>query len=185
MFSLSNSVNEVETEDLGDKSIPNKREESGINIPKKGRMKPELFLKEDEHGFKTQTRKKANKKVYHGLLSRKTDHYNKVPVDVDDFHTNYYVGNYGNTEEERQQYGDPYETSASSRVPSSQEILDLSQENLTSDLDDSFQSYHGKSDNRRKARCKRLKRRNLELFKVLKRSETRLGIAKQDCMDLN
>ena len=63
--------------------------------------------------------------------------------------------------------------------------MNLPQENSTSDLDDSFQNCHGNSDNRRKARCKRLKRKNLELFKVLKRSETQLGISKQDCMDLN
>ena len=135
---------------MGNKIIPNKRKESGINMPKKGRMKPDLCLREDEHGFKTQTKRKANKKVYHGFLSRKTDRYSKVLVGVDDSHTSHHMGNYGNTGEEREKDGDPFETSGSSRVPSSQEILDLSQESLTSDLDDSVQSHHGESDNRRK-----------------------------------
>ena len=106
---------------------------------------------EDEYGFQTQTRKRSNMKVYH--LSRKANHYNNVLVDVDDFHTSYYMGNYGDTEEEGQQYGDLLETSVSS-----QENLNLPQENSTSDLDDSFQSCHEKSDNRRKAQCKRLER---------------------------
>ena len=119
-------------------------------MPKKGRMKPEICLKEDEHGLKTKAKRRANKKVYHGFLSRNTDRYNKVLVDVDDFHTSHHMGNNGITEEEREQDRDPYETSVSLRATSSQKILDLSQENLTSDLDDSFQSYHEESDNRRK-----------------------------------
>ena len=59
------------------------------------------------------------------------------------------------------------------------------QENSTLDPDDTFQSCHGKSDDRRKTRCKRLERKNLELLKELKKSETQLGLAKQDCIDIN
>ena len=40
-------------------------------MPKKGRMKPEFSLMEEECGFKTRTRKRTHKRMYHGLLSRK------------------------------------------------------------------------------------------------------------------
>ena len=136
-----------------------KQEEKGRNMPKEGKMKPDLCLREEEHDFRTKTKRKANKKVYHSFLSRKIDCYCKVMVSVDGSHTSHHMGNYGDTEEEREKDEDPLETSDSSRVPSSQEILDLSQENLASDLDDSFQGYHGESDNRRKIQCKKLKRK--------------------------
>ena len=97
-----------------------------------------------------------------------------------DFHTDYYTENYDDTEEEGQQYGDLIGV-----YLFSQESLNPPQENSTSDLDDAFQNCHGKSDDRRQARCKRLERKNLELFRVLKKSEAQLGLAKQDCMDIN
>ena len=67
--------------------------------------------------------------MYHGLLSRKANHYKMVLVYPDDFHTSFYSENYN----EGQQYGDLIETSVFS-----QESLNLPQENSTSDLDDTF-----------------------------------------------
>ena len=61
---------------------------------------------EEECGFKTRTRKRTHKRMYHGLLSRKASHYKKVLVYPDDFHTDYHTVNYGDIEEEGQQYGD-------------------------------------------------------------------------------
>ena len=145
-FVIKCSVKELYTEGLGNKSTPSKREESGTNMPEKGRMEPENSLEEDEHGFRIQARKRAHKKrVYHNLLSRKADHYKKKSVDVNDSHMSHHMENYCDTEEEELQYGDPYEASALT-----EETLGLPQEDSTLDLDDYFRDYCEISDNRRK-----------------------------------
>ena len=77
-FVIKCSVKELETEGLGNKRTPSKREESGTNMPKKGRMEPEHSLEEDKHGIRIQARKRAHKKrVYPNLLLRKADHSQK------------------------------------------------------------------------------------------------------------
>ena len=126
-------------------------------------MKPEFSLMEEECGFKVRTKKRTHKRVYHGLLSRKA-----------------FIRTTTQRTMTTQRRRDSNMVSLFS-----QESLNPPQENSTSDLDDAFQNCHRKSDDRREVLCKRLERKNLELFRVLKKSETQLGLAKKDCMDIN
>ena len=99
-------------------------------MPKRGRRKPESSLMEEECDYKTRARKRTRKRLYHGLLSRKTNHFQKILAYPQDFNTDYYKENYGDTEEEEHQYGDI--------AVLSQHGLNPHQENSESDLEDTF-----------------------------------------------
>jgi hypothetical protein len=88
------------------KVIPQENKQPGTNMPKKGKRKPESSLMEKECDYKTRARKRTHKRLYHGLLSRKASHFQKVLAYPDDFNTDYYTENYADTEEEEHQYGD-------------------------------------------------------------------------------
>ena len=69
-------------------------------MPKGGRRKPESSPMEEECDYKTRARKRTRKRLYHGLLSRKANHFQKILVYPEDLTTDYYTENYGDTEEE-------------------------------------------------------------------------------------
>jgi hypothetical protein len=83
--------------------------------------------------------------------------------------------NYGNTEDE-----DHHNSDTSVLL---QHGLNQHKESSESDLEDNFWNCRENPSDRRKVRCKRLERKNVELSRVLKKSETRLGLAKRDCID--
>ena len=137
------------------------------------KRKPDSPPMEPECEYVTRSRRRTRKRfLRHGIKSQKTKQLQKTRIHPESLDAE----NYYNTEDEDHHDND---------VPIlAQRVHNQHKKGLKSDLDDNF--WHGRenpSDNRRKFRCKMLERKNVELSMTLKKSETRLGLAKRDCTD--